>query len=85
MRLTRRRKDISCEQAVELITDYLEDALPSRQRSVLEYHLRDCPHCTEYLAQLRTTIAVTGHVDTEELDPQMRETLIELYRKTLPS
>jgi anti-sigma factor RsiW len=84
MRLARRRRDITCQQAVDLITDYLEDALPARARADLEYHLSDCPHCTEYLAQLRMTIAATGRVDTEELDPEIRETLIELYRKTRP-
>jgi anti-sigma factor RsiW len=82
MRFPRRRNDITCRRAVELITDYLEDALPGRRRADLEHHLSQCPHCAEYLTQLKATITATGRVDTDELSPHMRETLIQLYRQT---
>lgn len=82
MRLPRFRKDIVCQRAVEMIADYLEDALPTRQRASLEHHLGRCPHCAEYLSQLKATITATGRLRANELSPEMRETLIELYRKT---
>jgi anti-sigma factor RsiW len=82
MRFPRRRNDIACRRAVELITDYLEDALPARQRSDLEHHLSMCPHCAEYLTQLKIAITATGRVETDKLTPQMRQTLIQLYRQT---
>ena len=47
-----RRRDLVCQQAVELVTDYLEDNLSPRARRRFEAHLAGCPHCTEYLAQM---------------------------------
>ena len=54
------RRDLVCQQAVELVTDYLEGALSRRARRRFEAHLAGCPHCTEYLAQMRETIQLTG-------------------------
>ena len=41
------------------MTDYLEGALSRRDRKRFERHLAGCPHCTEYLAQMRVTVAAT--------------------------
>ena len=51
------RPDLVCQQAVELVTDYLEDEACRRgDRRRFGSHLAGCPHCTEYLAQMRATI-----------------------------
>ncbi|MDQ2836780.1 MAG: zf-HC2 domain-containing protein [Actinomycetota bacterium] len=84
MRISRRREATTCRRAVELITDYLEDALPARQRRDLEHHLGQCPHCAEYLVQLRVTIDASGRLDGDQLSPDVRQTLIQLYRQTRP-
>lgn len=70
-----------CRQAVELVTDYLEDALPRRERERFEAHLAACPHCHEYLQQIRATIALAGRVEPEALAPEVRDELIGLYRR----
>ena len=77
----RRRRAIVCQQAVELVTDYLEDALARDQRARLEAHLSDCPHCTEYFEEVRMTIRVLGRIAQEDLAPEVRNDLIELYRR----
>jgi anti-sigma factor RsiW len=74
-------RDLVCQQAVELVTDYLDGAMSSRQRHRFEAHLAGCPHCTEYLAQMRTTIALTGRLTSEDLNPEMRAEFIALYRR----
>jgi anti-sigma factor RsiW len=74
-------RELVCRQAVELVTDYLEGGLSARQRRRFEAHLADCPHCTEYLAQMRATIRLTGTLTPEDLTPQMREEFIDLYRR----
>jgi anti-sigma factor RsiW len=79
IRLTRR--DLVCRQAVELVTDYLEGSLSGSDRRRFEAHLSVCPHCTEYLAQLRVTIAVTGQLGPEDLSASMRADFIDLYRR----
>ena len=76
-----RRKDIVCQQAVELVTDYLEGALPRRDRRRFERHLRACPNCTAYLEQIRITIVLTGTVEADELTAEAREDLSALYRR----
>lgn len=74
-------RDLVCQQAVELVTDYLEGALPRRQRRRLERHLRDCPNCPRYLEQIRATIALVGRIEPDQLDPATRADLIELFRR----
>jgi anti-sigma factor RsiW len=80
MRLLRRR-DLVCQQAVELVTNYLEGALSRRARRRFEAHLAGCPHCTEYLAQMRETIRLTGRLEPEDLTPQQRDEFVDLYRR----
>ena len=75
------RRDIVCQQAVELVTDYLEGALSRSGRRRFEAHLAGCDHCTEYLAQLRMTIRLTGTVTPDDLTPRMRAEFITLYRQ----
>ena len=79
--LSLRRREIVCQQAVELVTDYLEGALSRGDRRRFERHLRACPNCTAYLAQIRTTIALTGAIETDDLSPEARQDLRDLYRR----
>ncbi len=76
-----RRRNIVCQQAVELVTDYLESALPAAGRRRFERHLAGCPHCTEYLAQMRETIRLAGRITTDDLTPGMRTDLTDVYRR----
>ena len=75
------RRDLVCRQAVELVTDYLEGSLPRRARRRFEAHLARCPHCTEYLAQMRETIRLAGRLEPEDLTPQQRDEFVDLYRR----
>jgi anti-sigma factor RsiW len=81
--LSLRRNDIVCQQAVELVTDYLEGVLSRRDRRRLEAHLRACPNCSTYLTQIRMTIRLTGEIDAESLPPEAQADLVELYRSWL--
>lgn len=76
-----RRKAIVCRQAVDLVTAYLEDALPSRDRARFEAHIADCPHCSEYLDQMKRTLEVLGRIEPDELDAGTRTELVSLYRR----
>lgn len=79
--MLRRRNELVCQQAVELISDYIEGALTRSERRRLEAHLAGCEHCEEYVRQIRMTISLSGRVASEDLSPQMREELILLYRR----
>jgi anti-sigma factor RsiW len=78
--LFRRRRALVCRQAVALMTDYLEDALSPRDRTRLESHLAACPHCSEYLAQIRATIDAAGHAEADDLPTEALDELVGLYR-----
>ncbi len=77
----RRQRDLVCQEAVELVTDYLEGALSRRDRRRFEAHLLGCPNCRAYLKQIRTTIQLTGGIEPDDLTPEARADLIELYRR----
>jgi anti-sigma factor RsiW len=72
--------EMPCQELVEVITDYLEGALPERDRNRFEEHLEACGKCQEYVAQFRRTIAAVGVVRESELDPEVRAGLMEAFR-----
>jgi anti-sigma factor RsiW len=79
--LRRRLRALVCRQAVDLMTAYLDGALDAGDRDRLEAHLADCPHCSEYLAQIRITIDALGQVEPEELSEEALDDLVGLYRQ----
>ena len=81
LRMWRRRRALVCRDAVALMTAYLDDALPASDRTQLEDHLADCPHCSEYLAQMRVVIDVSGEVGPDDLDDHVLDDLVDLYRQ----
>jgi anti-sigma factor RsiW len=52
--------EMSCKELVELVTHYLEDALPARDRARFDAHLAECPWCVEYVAQVQRTVSAVG-------------------------
>ena len=79
----RRRAALECVELVEVVTDYLEGAMTSRDRARFEAHLGACPGCTRYLAQMRATIDVTGRLTVDDVDAlgaDAREELIAAFR-----
>jgi Putative zinc-finger len=74
-------RDLVCQQAVELVTDYLESALSRRDRRRFESHLRACLNCRAYLEQIRTAIQLAGAIEPQDLTPEARADLTELYRR----
>jgi anti-sigma factor RsiW len=69
-----------CKEAVEVASDYVEGRLRRRARRRYEAHLAACPHCSRYLRQLRAVIDAAGQVEPEDLSPDAREGLLEVYR-----
>jgi anti-sigma factor RsiW len=81
MKLLWQRDGYVCQEMVELITDYLAGALTRSQRRRFEAHIAACEHCSEYLEQMRATIALTGRLAAEDLSEEMRGDFTALYRK----
>jgi anti-sigma factor RsiW len=63
------------------MADYLDGGLAARDRQRLEVHLSACPHCSEYLAQLRLTIDALGRAEPDALTDEALDEFVGLYRR----
>ena len=75
---------IVCRDWTELVTDYVEGALPQAVVDRIERHLRKCSGCMEYLEQMRATIAAVGRLGDDDLGAMpdaMRAVLLEVYQE----
>ena len=73
--------EFSCQEMVEVVTNYLDDALPPDERQRFERHLSYCAGCSTYLDQMRETITQTGMVAREEsLPPALRDRILAQFR-----
>jgi len=71
---------LSCQELVELVTDYLEGALDAADRRRFDEHLALCDGCTLYVEQLRQTIRATGTLRPEDVSPEAERALLEAFR-----
>ena len=69
--------EVTCQQFVELITDYFEGTLPTRTLGHVEEHLVMCDWCLTYLEQMQATIASLGALRQTDF-PEPSEALIFL-------
>ncbi|HTW06753.1 MAG TPA: zf-HC2 domain-containing protein [Acidimicrobiales bacterium] len=74
------RKPLSCQELVELVTDYLEDALDNETLARFEEHIAGCDGCTEYVEQMRQTIRIVGSLDEKRLSEPARSKLMDAFR-----
>jgi hypothetical protein len=79
-----RQPPVRCVEFVESVTDWMEGALDDDERLTLEEHLAICPHCTEYLGQLRLSTAVLRETDDTTPraapPPEARAALLDAFR-----
>jgi anti-sigma factor RsiW len=71
---------ISCQEVVELVSDYVEQALPADEASVFEQHLNFCDGCVWYVDQVRKTIDLAGELREEHLPEETRTKLVTAFR-----
>ena len=71
---------MNCIQLVDLVTDYLEGSMPVEQRARFDEHIASCDGCTTYMEQFRITIRLTGMLSEEEISPDVRDTLLGVFR-----
>jgi Putative zinc-finger len=80
----REQLQISCADCLELMTDYLEEALPPADVARMRAHLTGCEPCSVFLDQLRATIRIAGKGESDEefpVAPDRLEGLVELFRR----
>ena len=72
--------EMTCQQVVKIINDYLEGVLPDAERERFEAHLQGCQGCRRYLHQMQTTVRIAGTLTEESVDPDARDELVRLFR-----
>lgn len=73
--------EFSCQEMTEVVTDYLDEALPSDDQQRFERHLTYCAGCRTYTEQIRETIKQTGMIPREDSIPaELREEIIAQFR-----
>lgn len=75
------RHEVVCQQVVELVTAYLEGALPHRLHRAIDHHLAGCPHCTEYVAQMRRSIELTGELRDDDVPDDVLDRLQDAFEE----
>ncbi len=73
--------NLTCRELVELVTDYLEQALPAVERARFEAHVATCVGCRPYLTQMRQTLRAVGRLREESLGLERKEELLLSYRR----
>lgn len=76
---------ITCADALELMTEFLDRALSTADQDRFRAHLDGCEACAAYLDQLRLTVEITGTLGGQgqyQVDQSTMEHLVDLYRST---
>jgi anti-sigma factor RsiW len=72
---------LSCQEVVELVTEYLDGSLSAEDASLFEQHINFCEGCVWYVDQLRTTVETVGEVREEDISPEAKERLMGAFRE----
>lgn len=73
-------ESLRCRFIVQLLTDYLEDALSSPVHNRVAEHLAECDACSAFLDQMRAIIRAIGTTDVDQLSPDTRQALLSQFR-----
>jgi anti-sigma factor RsiW len=73
--------ELTCAEFVELVTAYLERALPAEVEARFVEHLAACEGCERYLEQFRDTIRRLGSLSPESLPASVRQQLLTTFRE----
>jgi anti-sigma factor RsiW len=75
---------MTCQQFVEIVTEYLEQQLDEARKLWTDEHLAGCDACRNYLEQMRQTIAALRNLGDESLDPAQRDGILAAMRTARP-
>ena len=71
---------LTCHEVIELLSNYIEGALPADERRRVDEHLALCDGCTTYLEQMRDAIRLSGMVTEEQVPEDDKAALLAAFR-----
>jgi predicted anti-sigma-YlaC factor YlaD len=72
--------ELNCQEVVELVTDYLEQALLPEMQAKFEAHIAECPGCDTYIEQVQQTIMMLRKLAEQQMFPETKQELLEIFR-----
>ena len=72
--------EVTCQQFVELVTEYFEGVLEPRTMSQVEEHLVMCDWCVTYVEQMQATIASLQDLN-DEPSPEPPDSVLAALRR----
>ncbi len=73
--------DLTCQELVEVITDYFDGAMSDADRGRFERHLNECSGCQAVVSQFRTAIEITGRLTEEQVSDAQRDAMRDVFRR----
>lgn len=73
--------ELTCRQIIDFVQAFIDDELPSRERTIFELHLKICPDCVNYLDSYLSTQRISKLA--AEAEPDMKPIPDELIRAIL--
>jgi len=74
--ILRRKRKLTCQELVELVTDYFDGALSRVDRAAFEAHIAGCTNCRTYVEQFRRTVELTGTLRESDVTPEAADALL---------
>jgi Putative zinc-finger len=74
-------RHVTCQEIVELVTEYLDATLDGETAELFEEHINFCEGCEAYLAQMRHTIATVASVEPVQPPAVIRDRLMSAFRE----
>ena len=71
---------VTCQEVVDLVTDYMERALEADEAALFEQHLNFCEGCVWYVDQIQTAAQTAGRLREQDVPPETRERLMTAFR-----
>jgi anti-sigma factor RsiW len=72
---------VTCQELVELVSDYLEGRLAAADADRFEAHLALCDGCRAYVELMRGTLRELGHLELpDSLSLEAEDRLLRAFR-----
>jgi anti-sigma factor (TIGR02949 family) len=68
---------LACDDVMQRVTEYLDEALPPGAQGAFEQHLAECVNCTRYLQEIRQTVHRLGALPREPMPASMKDRLLQ--------
>jgi len=72
---------MNCDEFVERITDYFEDALAGEDQTRADGHIDVCLGCNAYISEMTVTLRLVAALPAELPSAALESTLIEQYQE----